>query len=222
MKYTSIFDIVGPVMVGPSSSHTAGAVRIALLAQKIYGEKPAKIIFKLYNSFAKTGYGHGTDNGLVAGVLGFNVDDTRIKKAKELATKENIDFEFKMNDDPNRHPNSVDIEFYGKADMIVSGNSIGAGEVKIFKINDFQVELNGDLPTLLMVYKDRPGIISRVTGFIQETGINVATLNCDRKARGKEASMAICLDSILPENIIKKIRQLPDMYFVRNIEALKK
>ena len=147
MKQTSIIDIISPVMVGPSSSHTAGAVRLGLLAKNIYNEIPDKVVFKLYNSYAQTGKGHGTDKGLLAGVLGLSV-------------------EFQFYEDFNRHPNAVEIIFEGRRNMVISGNSVGAGEVEITNIDGFSVSLTGKYNTLLLVYKDVPNMISRVTNSI--------------------------------------------------------
>ena len=151
MKYISIFDIVGPIMVGPSSSHTAGAVRLGYLARKVYAEKPDCVKFTLYNSFAKTGKGHGTDQGLLGGILGFDVDNTRIRDAKKIAEEQGIKFEFGIAEDIGRHPNSVDILFLGNDRMKICGNSLGAGVIQIIEINGFKVDLRGDLPTLLLI-----------------------------------------------------------------------
>lgn len=221
MKYISLFDIIGPIMVGPSSSHTAGAIRLGLLAKSIYGDNYNKIKFTLYNSFAKTGKGHGTDKGLIGGVLGFNVDDVRIKDAFYYAEKSNLIYEFEMLENPNKHPNSVDINFYGDENMTISGNSLGAGEVEIVSINGYKVNLKGNMPTLLLIYKDQPGIISSVTKLLQDAKINIASLNCERTGKGEEASMSICLDSLIPNNILSKLYQISDMYTVRNIEVIK-
>ena len=220
MKYISIFDIVGPTMIGPSSSHTAGAVRLGLLARKIYGEKPESIKFTIYNSFAKTGKGHGTDKGLVGGILGFNVDDSRIKNAYEYAQEINI--EFNRANNANRHPNAVDIEFSGNTPMLISGNSLGAGEIQITGVNSYKVDLRGDFPTLLLIYKDQPGMIWKVTKIIQEKNINIASLNCERVEKGEEAFMSICLDSLLPAEAIDKISEISEIYLVRNFDALEK
>lgn len=222
MNTNSLFDIVGPIMIGPSSSHTAGAVRIGLMARKIYNQKPTKLKVTLYNSFAKTACGHGTDKGLLGGIMGFDVDDTRIKNSLKIAQEENIDFEFCYRENSQRHPNSAKIEFLEPQKMTIRGNSVGAGEIEIVQIDDFPVSLIGNLPSLAMVYKDRPGIISKITGFLQNEGINIATLQCVRTAKGEDASMTISLDAHIPDEICDKIKQLPDMYFVTGIEALKK
>lgn len=222
MANLSIFDIITPIMVGPSSSHTAGAVRIGLLAGKIYGSnRPKKVNFKLYNSFAKTGKGHGTDKGLLSGVLGFNVDDVRIKDALEIAKELGVECSFEYAEDYNRHPNSVDITFFGDTEIKISGDSLGGAEVVITNINGYQVNLRGDYHTLLLIYKDKPGMIYRVTTLIQDFDINIASMTCDREAKGHNASMSICLDSPLSEEIINSLKTISEIYLIRNIEVTK-
>ncbi len=220
MRQSSLIDIISPVMVGPSSSHTAGAVRLGLLARNVYDAKPKKVTFKLYNSYAKTGKGHGTDKGLLAGVLGFPVDDVRIKDIFNSQEANSIEYEFEYLEDFNRHPNAVDFIFEGSLNVFISGDSIGAGEVVIRKINDFTVKLAGKFDTLILVYKDMPGMISRVTKFIQEQGINIASLHCDRTSKGDKASMCICLDGRLDESVLKQVEKIPDMYLVRYVKKL--
>lgn len=218
MRQPSIIDIISPVMAGPSSSHTAGAVRLGLLAKNIYNSKPDKVIFKLYNSYALTGKGHGTDKGLLAGVLGLSVDNEKIKNVFELP--KSFDYEFEFYEDFNRHPNAVDIIFEGDLNLNVSGNSIGAGEIEITKINNFSVNLTGKYNTILLVYNDIPGVISKVTGIIQDDKVNIASLHCDRSGKGKEASMCICIDGELSKNCLKSIDNLSNMYMVRYIRKL--
>lgn len=220
----SLFDVIGPVMVGPSSSHTAGAVRIGLLAGRIFGEVPQKVKFKLYNSFAKTGKGHGTDKGLLAGVLGMDVDNDSIKKVFNLAKKMNVEYSFEFFEDYNRHPNSVDITFEHEnfPKMKISGISVGAGEIAITKINGYKFNISGDYDTLVLIYKDKPGVIYRVTSLLQNRYLNIASMHCDRNAKGKEASMGICLDGYVPDNIIDEINKMDDVYLIRKIEVLKK
>lgn len=220
MRQSSLIDIISPVMVGPSSSHTAGAVRLGLLARNVYDAKPEKVIFKLYNSYAKTGKGHGTDKGLLAGVLGLPVDDVRIKDIFNSEEAKNIQYEFEYLEDFKRHPNAVDFIFEGDFNLFIAGDSIGAGEVVIRKINDFTVKLAGKYDTLILVYKDLPGMISRVTKLIQDENINIASLHCDRTSKGDKASMCICLDGKLDENILKQVEQIPDMYMVRYVKKL--
>lgn len=220
MKQRSLFDIISPIMVGPSSSHTAGAVRLGLLAKHIYDKTPKKVTFKLYNSYAQTGRGHGTDKGLLAGVLGLSVDDIRIKNIFDLPEAKEFKYNFEFLEDFNRHPNAVDFVFEGNHNMYISGESIGAGNVKITNINKFSVDLTGDYYTLVIIYKDRPGVISKVSGLIQNEQINIASLICDRSAKGEEASMSICLDSALNYSIIEKIKKIEDIYMVRHVVKL--
>ena len=199
MKQTSIIDIISPVMVGPSSSHTAGAVRLGLLAKNIYNEIPDKVVFKLYNSYAQTGKGHGTDKGLLEGVLGLSVDDVQIKDIFDSEISKEFQYEFQFYEDFNRHPNAVDIIFEGRRNMVISGNSVGAGEVDITNIDGFSVSLTGKYNTLLLVYKDVPNMISRVTNSIH---VNIAPFHCDRSAKGQEASMTICLDGEINQKVV--------------------
>lgn len=220
MRQPSIIDIISPIMAGPSSSHTAGAVRLGLLARNIYNAKPDKITFKLYNSYAHTGKGHGTDKGLLAGFLGFSVADERIKNIFETPEANELNYKFEYLDDFNRHPNAVDFIFEGGLNFSISGNSIGAGEIEITKINDFSVKLNGKYNTILLVYNDMPGVISHVTKIIQDDKVNIASLHCDRSAKGKDASMCICIDGELSKQGFNAVSDLQNMYIVRYIKKL--
>ena len=220
MRQSSLLDIISPIMVGPSSSHTAGAVRLGLLAKNVYDSPIKKITFKLYNSYAQTGKGHGTDKGLLAGVLGLSVDDTRIRDIFNSNIAQKIDYQFKYYNDFNRHPNAVDFIFEGKNKMQISGDSIGAGEVAIRKINEFSVKFTGKYNTLLLVYKDVTGMISKVSTIIQKENVNIASLHCDRNGKGETASMCICLDGDLHEHAIGKIKELEHLDMVRYVRKL--
>lgn len=220
MKKSTLFDIISPVMVGPSSSHTAGAVRLGLLARNIYKNKPEKVVFKLYNSYAHTGKGHGTEKGLLAGVLGLSVDDRRIKDIFNSDIAKEIEYEFEYCDNFKYHPNAVDMTFIGKNNMFISGESVGAGEIAVRKINDFTVKLTGKYNTVLIVYKDMPGMISQVSSVLQYHNINIASLFCDRNAKGKEASMVISVDGNISPDIVDIIEEIPEVYFVSYIEKL--
>lgn len=217
MEQKSLFSVISPIMVGPSSSHTAGAVRLGLMARNIYKNDFSKVKFILYNSFATTGFGHGTDKGLLAGLLGYTVDDSRIKNIFDLV--QGIEYSYEYVEDISRHPNSVDIIIDDK--MTVSGDSVGAGEIRINKINGFSVNIDGTYHTLLLMYKDKPGMISRVSDIIQKQKINIASLHCDRSAKGGNASMYVALDIPVGEDVVEKVREIPDVYFVTNIRKLK-
>lgn len=217
MTQQSLFSVISPIMVGPSSSHTAGAVRLGLMARNIYKNNFTNVKFVLYNSFATTGFGHGTDKGLLAGLLGHPVDDSVIKNIfKEV---KNIDYSYEYIQDISRFPNSVDIIIDNK--MKICGDSIGAGEIRINKIDDFTVNLSGAYDTLLMMYKDKPGMISKVSNIIQKENINIATLHCGRSSKGGIASMCIELDIPANEDIVEKIKELKDVFFVTNVRKLK-
>ncbi len=217
MEQKSLFSVISPIMVGPSSSHTAGAVRLGLMARNIYKTDFKKVKFVLYNSFATTGFGHGTDKGLLAGVLGYSVDDASIKNIFEHVI--GIDYTYEYIEDISRHPNSVDIIFDDK--MTISGDSIGAGEIRINSINGFNVNLNGTYDTLLLMYKDKPGMISTVSDIIQKQKVNIASLHCDRDSKGGIASMYLALDIPVGEDVVKKVQSIEDVFFVTNIRKLK-
>ena len=217
MEQKSLFSVISPIMVGPSSSHTAGAVRLGLMARNIYKNEFKKVKFVLYNSFAKTGFGHGTDKGLLAGVLGYSVDEICIKNIFDIF--ENIEYSYEYKEDISRHPNSVDITFDDK--MTVSGDSVGAGEIRINNINGFSANIDGSYDTLLLMYKDVPGMISQVSDIIQKQKVNIASLHCDRSSKGGTASMYLALDIPVGDDVVEKVKQIKDVFFVTNIRKLK-
>ena len=215
MKTKGLFDVISPIMIGPSSSHTAGAIRLGLMARTIYNAPIKKVHFTLYNSFAQTGKGHGTDKGLLAGIMGCHVDDVRTKNIFAIT---DIDYEYNFAEDLSRHPNSVDIKI--NDDMTISGCSIGAGEIRITEINGFSVNLAGQYHTILLMYKDKPGLISTVSKFIQDRNINIASLHCDRNEKGGVASMYLALDAEPQEEIVDDIKNISDVYFVTKVRKL--
>lgn len=217
MEQQSLFSVISPIMVGPSSSHTAGAVRLGLMVRNIYNAPFSKVKFVLYNSFATTGFGHGTDKGLLAGLLGYNVDDSRIKNIFDIV--KDIEYSFEYVQDISRFPNSVDVIIDDK--RTISGDSVGAGEIRITNIDSFSVNINGAYDTLLMFYKDKPGMISNVSDIIQKFNINIATLHCGRSAKGGIASMCIELDVPAKQEVVENIKNLKDVFFVTNIRKLK-
>ena len=217
MEQKSLFSVISPIMVGPSSSHTAGAVRLGLMARNIYKNEFKKVKFVLYNSFAKTGFGHGTDKGLLAGVLGYSVDEICIKNIFDIV--ENIEYSYEYKEDISRHPNSVDITFDDK--MTVSGDSVGAGEIRINNINGFSANIDGSYDTLLLMYKDVPGMISQVSDIIQKQKVNIASLHCDRSSKGGTASMYLALDIPVGDDVVEEVKQIKDVFFVTNIRKLK-
>ncbi|MEZ4575408.1 MAG: L-serine ammonia-lyase, iron-sulfur-dependent subunit beta [Vampirovibrionales bacterium] len=219
----SLFDILGPVMIGPSSSHTAGAVRLSMLAKNVAGQPIKAVVFKLDNSFAKTYQGHGTDRGLVAGLLGLNVDDDRVPEAFERARQQGLVFSFEPQpNQPSYPPNTVlfDMTLEDGEQLQVLGHSLGGGKVYISRINEYKVSLQGEYPTLVMFYHDEPGMIWQTTRIIAEAGINIASLVCARKHKGEEAFMAICLDHLLDPESVQAIAQIGNVYAVRNVDKI--
>lgn len=214
----SIFSVISPIMIGPSSSHTAGAIKLGLMARNIYKNEFKTVKFILYNSFATTGFGHGTDKGLLAGLLGYAVDDIRIKNIFDIA-KNKVIYSYEYCQNSSRHPNSVDIII--DDNMIISGNSIGAGQIRINKINEFSVNISGNYDTLLLMYKDKPGMISTVSNIIQKQRINIASLHCERNSKGGLATMCLDLDIPVGEDIVEEVKQISDVFFVTNIRKLK-
>jgi L-serine dehydratase len=205
-RKVSILDVMGPVMVGPSSSHTAGTARLGRVAREILDEDPVAVRFFLHPPLAATYRGHGSDFALVGGSIGLNVDDPRIPEAIRIAEQMEVDVAFSEEDLGDVHPNTVRIEIRGKTrEVEIVGSSIGGGVIEVFKINGFQTRFKGDSPTLLLFYRDRPGMISEVTKIIAEEGINIASLSCSRKQRGKDAFMQIDVDSPLSKAALERI-----------------
>jgi L-serine dehydratase len=208
----SILDVMGPVMVGPSSSHTAGTARLGRVAREILDEDPTDVHFYLHPPLAATYRGHGSDFALAGGSIGLNVDDPRIPEALRIAEQMGVDMTFSDEDQGDVHPNTVRIEIKGKTrEVEIVGSSIGGGVIEVFKINGFQTRFKGDSPSLLLFYRDRPGMIAEVAAIIADEGINIASLYCSRKQRGKDAFMEIDVDSPVSDSAIARICSLPDM-----------
>lgn len=210
------FDIIGPVMVGPSSSHTAGAVHIGLIARALAPDRPVKAIVGLAGSFAKTGKGHGTDKAILAGLLGFQPDDERIKDSWELARQAGLVAEFQQIDLPGSHPNTAVIELVsadGKT-TIVRGASTGGGRILIESVNNLAVSFNGDYPTLLISHLDAPGLVSGVTSQLSEAAINIASMKVFRARRGGAAVMVIETDQPVGEQLRSKIKAINGIFSV--------
>lgn len=208
MNYHSVFDIIGPVMVGPSSSHTAGALRIGLLAREIFGAQPEYIGIHLYGSFAKSCKGHATDVALVGGVLGFATDDSRVQHAIAYAEEQNITVEFFLEEAATEHPNTVRLILKNQEEsMSVVGVSIGGGAVTIKEINGMTVKWTGSNPTLLVLHKDAYGAIADVTAVLRNERINIGHMEVNRMEKGAMAIMTIETDKAVSIEAINEIKQ---------------
>lgn len=208
MNYTSIFDVIGPNMVGPSSSHTAGAVAMALMAKKLFQEEIVEVEFTLYGSFAKTYRGHGTDKALLGGILGFAPDDLRIRDAFSIADERGLKYTFIENHEHNNyHPNTADIVMRnGKGrTQFIRGASIGGGRMKIVKINNIDVDFTGEYSTLIVKQSDRPGVVAHIANCLSERHVNIAFMRLYREAKGETAYTIIESDHYIPPEIIDSI-----------------
>ena len=206
----NIFDIIGPVMVGPSSSHTAGAVKIGNVSSKLMGEKIQSVDIFLHGSFAKTGKGHGTDKALVAGLIGMPCDDIRIPNSFEIAEEEGLKFTISNVDLGDAHPNTAKVVMHG-----VSGNqvevvaaSLGGGRIEVCGLDGVAVSFSGECPTLIVHNVDQPGYITEVTSVLGKQGINIATMQLYRKNRGGEAVMVIECDDEISHETVESLSKL--------------
>lgn len=205
------FDIVGPIMIGPSSSHTAGACRLGKMASTILGEKPVKALITLHGSFAKTHKGHGTDKALIAGLLGLQADDAGIKNSFALAKEAQMEFEFSLAESGECHPNTTEFELQGASGKTVKviGASVGGGSIVISKIDGYDVECTGEYQTLIAVYQDKPGVIAMITQILGLQGVNIATMRVSRKQKGSQALMIIETDQLITVTVMEAIKALP-------------
>lgn len=223
MTNPGVFDILGPIMVGPSSSHTAGAARLGKVAKSIANGKIEKVEFLLHGSFAKTYKGHGTDRALVAGILGMEPSDIRLRDSLEIAKNKGLEVSFREEDLGEAHPNTVKFTIYTKdgRKSEVIGSSIGGGSIVITEVNGNKVEFSGDYPTLIISHMDVPGIVSKVTSILYYEGINIAFMKVFRSQKGREATMIFEVDARIDENVIDEIESVEYISKVININPVK-
>jgi L-serine dehydratase len=213
------FDIIGPVMIGPSSSHTAGAARIGRIARSLFGQQPEKVEITLFGSFAKTYKGHGTDVALVAGLMEFETSDSRIPSSLQIAKDAGVDIRFKMGGtNPDTHPNTVRLRLTtGDQAFELLGCSIGGGAVEILEIFGFKVKVTGSYPTLVLPHDDRFGVVAAVTTILSRYQINISTMEVARRGRGSEALMVIGTDELPPPEAVGEIEALEAVHRVARI-----
>lgn len=227
----SIFDIVGPVMVGPSSSHTAGAVRLGNLARAIFGAQPAIARIQLHGSFAATGEGHGTKLALVAGLLGMKPDDHRIVDSFQIAHEQGLYYAFEEVHLDEVHPNTA-VFYLSPAPgaeapdgvdlkpLRIEGSSIGGGNVEVTRIQDFAIHATGELPLLVIAHEDQPGVISAVSGILGDTRINIAAMDVSRESRGAHALMLIETDGKPDATAVKRMLKIAQIKSVRYVPVV--
>ncbi len=206
----NLFDIIGPVMVGPSSSHTAGAVKIGYAARKLMKEPIVSAQILLYGSFYSTGKGHGTDLAVVAGLLGMHPDDERIPRSLELAEAAGMELTFGRADLKEGHPNSVLIRLEGASGrkMEMVGESLGGSVINIASIDGMTANFSGDHPTLIVHNQDQPGLVAEVTGMLSRHSVNIATMQLYRDSRGGEAVMVLECDQEISSDLIRRLTDL--------------
>jgi len=202
-----LFDIVGPVMIGPSSSHTAGAARIGKVVLALLGEPCAKAQIQLYGSFLKTGYGHGTDRALVGGLLGMEVDDANIRHSLEHAKEQGLSISFSEATLRNVHPNTVIIAAEGISGKKITArcSSIGGGNILIDEVDGLVLGLSGENDTLIIMHHDTTGVIADITGALADAHINIASIRDFRNTQGGDALMAIETDSCPNEDLLREM-----------------
>jgi L-serine dehydratase len=213
MKYKSVFDIIGPIMIGPSSSHTAGAARIGRVARNLFGRDPEWADISFYGSFAKTYKGHGTDVAIVGGLMDYDTFDERIKDSLRIAKEKGIRIRFREEDAVTDHPNTARIRLGDdKSEMELVGISIGGGKIEVTELNGFELKLTGHHPAILVVHEDRFGAIAAVSQVLANHEINIGHMDVSRKEKGKMALMTIEIDqNNIDDKVIDELKALSNV-----------
>lgn len=221
MSFISVFDVIGPNMIGPSSSHTAGAAIIAGLARKMIAPPLVRVDFTLYGSFAKTCRGHGTDRALLGGVMGFATDDLRIRDSFALAERAGLAYSFSTNEtEPEVHPNTVDIRMENAAGLVmtVRGESLGGGKVRIVRINGVEVDFTGEYNALIVVQQDKPGVVAHITRALSDRNVNIAFMRLFREEKGSTAYTIVESDQRLPDGVDALLLENPNIHDVMVVQ----
>lgn len=218
----NLFDILGPRMVGPSSSHTAGACRLGYVTRAVAGGTPDRARVELHGSFAMTGEGHGTKKAIVGGLLGYPPDDPRLRDSLARAGEEGLEVEFATVDlGDEAHPNTARLTVRrGGEETRVVGASIGGGRIRVTEIDGIAVSLSGTLPTLVVEADDVPGTIAQIAGMFADRNLNLATMHVDRTGRGEQALMTIEVDADIPEELVDRLREQPWVHWIRSLRRL--
>ena len=218
----NVFDIIGPIMIGPSSSHTAGAVRLGRVAWKLLEDDPVRAEIELTGSFARTYRGHGTDKALVAGIMGFDSDDERIRRSLDIAREKGLELSFAETVIPGAHPNTARITLGGRGGgrVQVQGASVGGGNILVTGVNGMAVSFTGQYSTVLVLHQDKPGAIAAVTQFMAGSGVNIGSFRLARSRRGGEALMTIEVDGGVSEELMSELRKLAPVQQAIFIPAL--
>jgi L-serine dehydratase len=223
MRFKDIFAIIGPSMIGPSSSHTAGAVRLGLVGRKLLGGQPEQAMITLYGSFAETYRGHGTDLALIAGLLGCETDDFRIPQALMFAEQQGLQVTFRKGSGRILHPNTAELELVrGEQAVSLMGASIGGGNIEIHRVDEFDVTFTGMYPTLLIYHDDVSGVIAGLTQALKEAARNIGYMDVDRTARNGKALTVIEVDQAIDESLVSQMYSLPYVHKVVIVDLMRK
>ncbi|MEG2207203.1 MAG: L-serine ammonia-lyase, iron-sulfur-dependent subunit beta [Clostridia bacterium] len=219
-----LFDIIGPVMIGPSSSHTAGAARIGRITRMLLGSEPRNARIGLYGSFQKTYQGHGTDKALIGGLMGMDVDDLRLRESLELARAAGIRYSFYNAELRGAHPNTVvlDVDGVDGRHIQVQAASVGGGEIVVRSIDGLEAGFSGHENTLVLTHHDTPGMIARISGEVAASRLNIATMRVFRRSVGGEAMVALELDGEADEALLARLSALNGVYHVAYLAAKRK
>jgi L-serine dehydratase len=218
MKYKSVFDIIGPIMIGPSSSHTAGAARIGRVARSLFNREPKWAKISFYGSFAQTYKGHGTDVAIIGGLLDYDTFDERIINSIQLAKKNGMDIEFIKEEAIPNHPNTARVKIgddQGELELV--GISIGGGKIGITELDGFELRLSGNHPAILVVHNDKYGTIANVSNVLAKYLINIGHMEVARKEVGKQALMTIEVDENIDHSVLKELEKLENIIKVTKI-----
>lgn len=221
MSFISVFDVLGPNMIGPSSSHTAGAAVIAYLAQKMIKGPITKVTFTLYGSFAKTYRGHGTDRALLGGIMGFDTEDMRIRESFQIANERKLEYTFIPNEtETDIHPNTVDIHMENAEGqkLLIRGESLGGGKVRISRINNVDVVFTGEYSAIIVTHWDKVGVVAHITKCLSDMNVNIAFMRLFREKKGHHAYTIVESDGALPDNIEEKLRTNSNIFEVMVIQ----
>ncbi|WP_068620151.1 L-serine ammonia-lyase, iron-sulfur-dependent subunit beta [Paenibacillus tuaregi] len=220
MRFKDVFSIIGPAMVGPSSSHTAGAARIGRVGRQLFGRMPKSVEVTFYGSFAATYQGHGTDRAIIGGLLDFTTDDQRLPQSLSLAAEVGMEVTFRSGTGLFPHPNTVKLRLYGdepEEKLTLIGVSIGGGNIEIVDIDGFSVKLTGTYPTILIRHMDWLGVLANVTEVIRKWEVNIGHMSLDRKQRSGEALTVLELDAAAEHLLLHDLGDLPAVHAVTEI-----
>ena len=210
----NVFDILGPVMIGPSSSHTAGAARIGRIAWALLGKDAVRAEITLYGSFAKTYKGHGTDKALIAGIMGMKTDDSRIRNAPDIAKERGLEISIKTDELEGCHPNTARVTLWDEEGNQVTllGSSVGGGNILVTEVNGMEVSITGQQTTLIVLHQDKPGLIAAVSEVLSAADVNICNFRLSRQHKGGQAVMSIELEGDFGKELNERIKQLPFVF----------